>query len=442
MATIIPQPTTPSSVSVTPNRQLLKNIKNLPVSSSKKQNKFVTVGTTPKKQPVSTKKNGTTTAAADQFLFTASTPFSLTVPKLETSANNSPVKELSTSDLKVLDRVGGAAVGLISDDADVVPAPSSSVSSKPAIRYSVDFIKSLQGAASVSALTRPKELDYIDESQREAALMQSVYSSTVSASGGSTFGSATKTRTPLFASYNQQHFVSPSPYKASPSSATPFSAAGTVSPAHQFNLSLNGDSLGVIPMQLRHPPLPLPLPMPSLSSSSNNKKASNKLVDNKLAMMMDQSPDTATTTDLVESLKKILKEDNPKRLQARQRQLDIGKATIGYKTFSTAVSKSKRKKSDPKTPNKNQICSKRSWDGQVRKWRRLLHQYDPVGTPLEDDDDLLDDDLEEEDLEEEEENDQMNQNNQNNNNNFSFVNTSIPQISSVYDNITPEMLSL
>jgi hypothetical protein len=32
----------------------------------------------------------------------------------------------------------------------------------------------------------------------------------------------------------------------------------------------------------------------------------------------------------------------------------------------------------PRTPDKNQQCSKRSWDGQVRKWRRALHQWDPV----------------------------------------------------------------
>lgn len=32
----------------------------------------------------------------------------------------------------------------------------------------------------------------------------------------------------------------------------------------------------------------------------------------------------------------------------------------------------------PATPRKNQKCSKRSWDGQVRKWRRELHKWDPV----------------------------------------------------------------
>ena len=32
----------------------------------------------------------------------------------------------------------------------------------------------------------------------------------------------------------------------------------------------------------------------------------------------------------------------------------------------------------PDTPDVKQICSKRSFDGQVKKWRRQLHFWDPV----------------------------------------------------------------
>jgi len=39
--------------------------------------------------------------------------------------------------------------------------------------------------------------------------------------------------------------------------------------------------------------------------------------------------------------------------------------------------KIKGKKKDPQTPDKYQLCSKRSWDGQISRWRRLLHEYDP-----------------------------------------------------------------
>lgn len=34
---------------------------------------------------------------------------------------------------------------------------------------------------------------------------------------------------------------------------------------------------------------------------------------------------------------------------------------------------------DPHTPDKYANCSKRSFDGQLRKWRRQLHAYDPIG---------------------------------------------------------------
>ena len=33
---------------------------------------------------------------------------------------------------------------------------------------------------------------------------------------------------------------------------------------------------------------------------------------------------------------------------------------------------------DPITPDIRQVCSKRAFDGQVRKWRRMLHHYDPA----------------------------------------------------------------
>jgi len=78
-----------------------------------------------------------------------------------------------------------------------------------------------------------------------------------------------------------------------------------------------------------------------------------------------------------EPLHLAYQELNERRLLTRQKQIDIGKNTPGYQSFSAVVPKERRSRGDPQTPNKHQVCSKRSWDGQIRKWRRMLHKYDP-----------------------------------------------------------------
>lgn len=100
------------------------------------------------------------------------------------------------------------------------------------------------------------------------------------------------------------------------------------------------------------------------------------------------------------------------KLVVRQRQIDLGKKTAGYQRYLTAVPRSvararhrrtvacrrscarcstcsavvncvrcrsQRTAAHPRTPNIHKVCSKRSFDGLVRKWRRLLHDYDLPG---------------------------------------------------------------
>lgn len=74
----------------------------------------------------------------------------------------------------------------------------------------------------------------------------------------------------------------------------------------------------------------------------------------------------------------VERETDPKKLASRQKQIDYGKNTTGYALYTAQVPRNQRKRGDhPWTPNKYQMCSKRSWDGQVRKWRRALHKFDP-----------------------------------------------------------------
>ncbi|XP_022086543.1 uncharacterized protein LOC110977060 [Acanthaster planci] len=65
----------------------------------------------------------------------------------------------------------------------------------------------------------------------------------------------------------------------------------------------------------------------------------------------------------------------------RQKQIDLGKNTLGYDNYLRLVPKYKRVKNKHiSTPNKFQKCSRRAWDGLIKLWRRKLHEYDPEGT--------------------------------------------------------------
>eukprot|EP01018_Ginkgo_biloba_P038674 Gb_11751 [translate_table: standard] len=76
-------------------------------------------------------------------------------------------------------------------------------------------------------------------------------------------------------------------------------------------------------------------------------------------------------------------ETDAHKLSQRQKQIDYGKNTLGYERYVELVPRSQRKRCHPQTPDTKQVCSKRSWDGQVKKWRRLLHEFDP---PVNDED--------------------------------------------------------
>jgi len=70
--------------------------------------------------------------------------------------------------------------------------------------------------------------------------------------------------------------------------------------------------------------------------------------------------------------------DLERRLASRLKQISYGKNTLGYSNYLEIVPREKRKRADPATPDAHQNCSKRSFDGQIRKWRRALHQFDDL----------------------------------------------------------------
>uniref|UniRef100_A0A7S4GC65 Histone RNA hairpin-binding protein RNA-binding domain-containing protein n=1 Tax=Eutreptiella gymnastica TaxID=73025 RepID=A0A7S4GC65_9EUGL len=78
--------------------------------------------------------------------------------------------------------------------------------------------------------------------------------------------------------------------------------------------------------------------------------------------------------------KKKEREQDEHKLEQRKKQIAYGEITRGYINFMKMSQRdpSLLKGCVPVKPVINQKCSKRSWDGQLKKWRRALHMYDYV----------------------------------------------------------------
>ena len=71
-------------------------------------------------------------------------------------------------------------------------------------------------------------------------------------------------------------------------------------------------------------------------------------------------------------------------LRKRQKQINFGKVTPEYQKYIEAVAKRKREIFHPRTPNKFRKCSRRKFDGLIKKWRKLLHVWDENPEALKD----------------------------------------------------------
>lgn len=78
---------------------------------------------------------------------------------------------------------------------------------------------------------------------------------------------------------------------------------------------------------------------------------------------------------------------DPHRLAQWQKQIDLGKNTVGYYNYTQSVPRYARQRFNPIHPVTPDITdatlSKRRFYGQVRAWRRALHYWDILpGQPL------------------------------------------------------------
>ena len=89
-----------------------------------------------------------------------------------------------------------------------------------------------------------------------------------------------------------------------------------------------------------------------------------------------------TTSDLDIAPLGTARETDPRKLEQRQKQIGYGKNSLAYQRYLEDVPKDRRSfdliNSDhPRTPDIAKDVSKRTFDGQVKAWRRQLHLWDP-----------------------------------------------------------------
>ncbi|CAF0721114.1 unnamed protein product [Adineta ricciae] len=73
-------------------------------------------------------------------------------------------------------------------------------------------------------------------------------------------------------------------------------------------------------------------------------------------------------------------EGDPHTLRQRTKEILKGKMSESYAAYIAKYPiKKQRRRECPATPNKYRKCSRRCFDGQLRTWRRNLHQFDEDG---------------------------------------------------------------
>jgi hypothetical protein len=165
-----------------------------------------------------------------------------------------------------------------------------------------------------------------------------------------------------------------------PAAAAAAAAPATASPAPAAVRSGPWSSL------FRGPEPPQPedgAASPALSVGSGRKTRACSRVG-ALDASMTQGGDAVSVFS--SATKQPVEELTEHKLQQRDKQIALGKATEAYKRYAAEVPREARvrgKIEHPMTPDRSAQCSKRSWVGQVSKWRRQLHVWDPSASAMD-----------------------------------------------------------
>jgi len=113
-----------------------------------------------------------------------------------------------------------------------------------------------------------------------------------------------------------------------------------------------------------------------INNSNIMQNSLNSTIKN-LSTLLDKS----SGSSVPQRFKEI--ETNEEVLARRTKQISYGKNTSEYKTYRQQVPKSQRLPNQPTTPYKYQVCSRRSFDAQIKLWRIGLHHYHETTVDLE-----------------------------------------------------------
>jgi len=69
-------------------------------------------------------------------------------------------------------------------------------------------------------------------------------------------------------------------------------------------------------------------------------------------------------------------ENDPDVLKRREKNISYGKNTDTYQRYIKLVPKDQRIRNSPRTPSKDQVYSRRQWDGLIKHWKINLHNWE------------------------------------------------------------------